>query len=65
MSENDEFYLGVIISLGVIYSMDPDPTATTAQELVKAVGKEGLLRVAIKAQDMNLSKIIETVRSLA
>ena len=61
---SDDFYLGVIIALGVVYYADPDPTATLTQEIVGTCGAAALIRVAKKYDDMNLAKIRATVRSL-
>src|SRR4051812_41724273 len=54
---SDGFYLGVCISLCVIYSMDRDPTAVLPVELVSTVAEDELLAFARKNAEYELPLI--------
>jgi len=62
--KGDDVFSGVLIALGIVYSMDSDPTATLAQEIVGACSPRDLLRVAKAENDCYLPLLRRTVRSL-
>lgn len=59
--EKDGFYLGVCVSLSVIYSLDRDPTAVLPVELVKTMSEDELLAFAVREEEYELPLIRKTV----
>ena len=59
--QDDHFLLGVLVSLQHIYLFDEE---TIAEELVRAVGAAGLLRVAKRENDLSLTNLRHTVRTV-
>ena len=60
----EAFMCGVLAALGVVYDYDEE---TVAEDIVKAVGASGLLRVARANEDIflpNLRKTINETRRL-
>lgn len=59
--KKDEFLCGVLSALGCVYDLGQE---TVAEDIVKAVGASGLLRVAKVNEDIFLPDLRKTINFL-
>jgi hypothetical protein len=62
VAQNKDFYMGILVSLAVIYAAGAE---TVAEELVREVGPKELLAIAKAEDDIALPDLRKTIRFLA